>query len=147
MDTSGNPSISDHESEEYAQCEERDVDARDLELVNARHTLLADQLLVRIRTDLDSFSEAEMSVLENHGYFAAERSIRKHAPELIAPESKPAEPPYAEWIHEGKVGGELRDSRQRISLRRMLRTLGVDLCCGRNTCGHAYRGALRRGAT
>ena len=86
---------------------------------------LADDVLGKIRTDLDSFSEAEMSVLENHGYFAAERSIRKHAAELVAPDAKPAELPYPEWIDEAKVRRELSDSARRISLRRILRTLGM----------------------
>lgn len=86
---------------------------------------LADDVLGKIRTDLDSFSEAEMSVLENHGYFAAERSIRNHAPELVTQGAKPAETPYPEWIDEARVRRELRDSARRISVRRILRTLGI----------------------
>jgi hypothetical protein len=78
-----------------------------------------------VRTDLDSFSEAEMSVLENHGYFTAERSIRKHAAEPVSPGAKPAEPPYPEWTDEAKVRRELRDSARRISFRRILRTMRV----------------------
>jgi NTE family protein len=86
---------------------------------------LADDVLSKVRTDLDSFSEAEMSVLENQGYFTAERSIRKHAAELVSPGAKPAEPPYPEWTDEAKVRRELRDSARRISFRRILRTMRV----------------------
>lgn len=86
---------------------------------------LADDVLGKIRTDLDSFSEAEMSVLENHGYFAAERSIRQHATELVPADATPAHAPYHEWTDEAKVRRELRDSAQRLSLRRIVRTLAA----------------------
>ena len=85
---------------------------------------LADDVLSKIRTDLDSFSEAEMSVLENHGYFAAERSIRKHAPDLVGADAAPARAPYPAWTDEATVRRELRDSARRFSLRRILRTRG-----------------------
>jgi NTE family protein len=85
---------------------------------------LADDVLSKIRTDLDSFSEAEASVLENHGYFAAERSIRKHAPDLATADGVPARAPYPAWTDEAKVRRELRDSARRFSLRRILRTRG-----------------------
>src|SRR5437879_2955903 len=39
--------------------------------------------------------------------------------------SQPADPPYREWIDEATVRRELRESHQRISLRRILRTLGA----------------------
>ncbi|MGE5230469.1 MAG: patatin-like phospholipase family protein, partial [Deltaproteobacteria bacterium] len=80
---------------------------------------LADDVLSKIRTDLDSFSEAEACVLENHGYFAAERSIRKHGPDLPAPAAPPARAPYPAWTDEAKVRRELRDSARRFSLRRI----------------------------
>ena len=66
-----------------------------------------------------------MSVLENHGYFAVERSIQKHAADLVPPDATPAQAPYPEWTDEAKVRRELRDSARRISLRRILRTLGI----------------------
>lgn len=82
---------------------------------------LTDDVLERIRTDLDAFSEAEMCVLENHGYWSAERSIRKHDPELIPAGAPAPASPYPEWIDEMKVRRELRDSHKRVSLRRLFR--------------------------
>ncbi len=35
-----------------------------------------------IRTDMDSFTEAEAKILENHGYFMADLAIRRHARHL-----------------------------------------------------------------
>jgi NTE family protein len=86
---------------------------------------LATEVLGRIRTDLDAFSEGEMSVLENHGYFLADRSVRKWVPSLLPDSPPPAAAPYADWVDEAKVRKELRDSHRRISLRRVLRMAGV----------------------
>jgi hypothetical protein len=81
---------------------------------------LTDDVLERIRTDLDAFSGAEMSVLENHGYWSAERSVRKHDPELIPTGAPAGTSPYPEWTDEAKVRRELRDSHKQVSLRRLL---------------------------
>lgn len=80
---------------------------------------LADELLGRIRTDLDSFNEAEMRVLENSGYWAAERSSRRHDPRLVPSVSTAAATPYPEWVEETMVRRELQDSHKRFSLRRL----------------------------
>jgi NTE family protein len=80
---------------------------------------LTDEVLERIRTDLDAFSEAEMSVLENHGYWSAERSVRKHDPDLIAGSIVAAASPYPQWLDEARVRRALRDSHKRLSLRRL----------------------------
>jgi NTE family protein len=80
---------------------------------------LTDDVLERIRTDLDAFSEAEMSVLENHGYWSAERSVRKHDPELIPLGATTPGSPYREWTDEPKVRRELRHSHKPFSLRRL----------------------------
>jgi NTE family protein len=80
---------------------------------------LTDDVLERIRTDLDAFSEAEMCALENHGYWSTERSVRKHDPHLIPAAAPTAASPYPEWTNEAKVRHELRDSHKRISLRRL----------------------------
>lgn len=62
-----------------------------------------------IRTDLDAFSEAECSILENHGYLLAETAIRKHAPELIS-RDVPWKPPHPEWIDAARARQALADS-------------------------------------
>jgi hypothetical protein len=82
---------------------------------------LTDEVLERIRTDLDAFSEAELCVLENHGYWSAERSVRKHDPQLIPADAPTAASPYPEWIDEAKVRWELRDGHKRFAMRRLLR--------------------------
>jgi NTE family protein len=64
-----------------------------------------------IRTDLDSFSEAEASILENHGYLLAETAIHKHVPELVAHEV-PWKPPHPEWLDAAKVRQALATSDQ-----------------------------------
>lgn len=83
---------------------------------------LTDQVLERVRTDLDSFSDAEMSVLENHGYWAAERSLAKHDLLLQAGRTiPPPVTPYPDWVDEAKVRCALTDSHKRFTLRRLLR--------------------------
>jgi len=80
---------------------------------------LTDDVLERIRTDIDAFSDAEMNVLENHGYWSAECSIRKHDRDLIPVGVPVAVFPYPEWINESKIRRDLRDSHKRLSLRRL----------------------------
>lgn len=63
-----------------------------------------------IRTDLDAFSEAEASVLENHGYLLADAAVQTHAAAL-APGSWPAcQVPHPEWMDEPRVRAALKDS-------------------------------------
>jgi NTE family protein len=62
-----------------------------------------------IRTDLDAFSEAEASILENHGYLLAETAIRKHVPQLITHDI-PWKPPHPEWLDAAKARAALADS-------------------------------------
>jgi NTE family protein len=78
---------------------------------------LVDESIAEIRTDLDAFTDAEQRVLENHGYFAANRSIARY---LAAPPVTPAplSPPHPDWLDENKVRQALRDSHRRVSLRR-----------------------------
>src|SRR5207249_2014081 len=81
---------------------------------------LAQQILSEIRTDLDNFSDAEMSVLENHGYFLADRKLRCYTPELAGPNAPQARTPCPEWVDEARVREALRSSGRRISLSRLL---------------------------
>jgi NTE family protein len=74
------------------------------------------QLLSRVRTDLNSFSEGEVACLENHGYSLAEAALRSRAPQLLA---NPV--PEFVWPHRGwstdpqaKVALEYSSSRHLI---------------------------------
>jgi NTE family protein len=78
---------------------------------------LAKNFIAAIRTDLDSFSDAEASVLENHGYWLADAAIRKHVPELLPPNIPPLNVPNPEWAGpEDKIKDALKDSRTRTLL-------------------------------
>lgn len=44
---------------------------------------LASQVIARIRTDLDAFSDVEIDVLMNHGYMLADVALTVHAPGLV----------------------------------------------------------------
>jgi NTE family protein len=72
--------------------------------------------IATIRTDLDSFSEAEAAVLENHGYWLADAAIRVHTPALPAavPDLKV---PHPEWaLPEDKIKEALKDSSKHTLL-------------------------------
>jgi hypothetical protein len=66
--------------------------SRDTQMIFAKHFIAA------IRTDLDSFSEAEASVLENHGYWLADAAVRTHIPELLPANLPPLKVPNPDWV-------------------------------------------------
>ena len=72
--------------------------------------------IAAIRTDLDSFSDAEACVLENHGYALADAAIRKHVPELLPKPVPDLNIPHREWTDEEKVRMALKDSGKRTLL-------------------------------
>ena len=80
---------------------------------------LAEEVLGKVRTDLDRFSAAEMDVLENHGYWSTERAVRRYAPGLVGAGVPAAVGPYPEWEDEGRVREALRESHKRFSWRRV----------------------------
>jgi hypothetical protein len=80
---------------------------------------LAEEVLGKVRTDLDRFTGAEMSVLENHGYWSAERAVRRYAPGMAGAGVPAAVSPYPEWEDEGRVREALRESHKRFSWRRV----------------------------
>ena len=49
----------------------------------------------QIRTDMDSFSEAEQKIIERHGYGVADSAVRRYAPQLIMRDA-PARYPHPE---------------------------------------------------
>jgi len=78
---------------------------------------LVKKFIAAIRTDLDSFSDAEASVLENHGYWLADAAIRKHVPELLPANIPSLRVPYPDWAGpEDKVRQALTESNKRSLL-------------------------------
>jgi NTE family protein len=78
---------------------------------------LVTDVIARVRTDLDAFSRAEMSVLENHGYLMAEAAIRRRSPHLIRADSPPAVP-HPDWMNGQRVRNALTGSDKRTFLGR-----------------------------
>ncbi len=80
---------------------------------------LVDDVIAEVRTDLDAFSQAEMDVLENHGYMLAGAAIARHAPDLIhASPIPPVRAPRPDLVDEDRVRVALRDSGKRRLLGR-----------------------------
>lgn len=79
---------------------------------------LVDDILSRVRTDMDAFSDAEIAVLENHGYFLADAAVRQHAKELIAPDPLPFTPPHPDWLDEVRIRVAMKDSAKITPLGR-----------------------------
>ncbi|HEX6966317.1 MAG TPA: patatin-like phospholipase family protein, partial [Gemmatimonadaceae bacterium] len=76
---------------------------------------LATELIDRIRTDLDAFSEAEAAVLENHGYLLADVAIRRHVRALLPNEIPPLAVPHPAWLDEPRVRAALaRSGKQTV---------------------------------
>ncbi len=78
---------------------------------------LTKNFIAAIRTDLDRFSDAEASVLENHGYWLADAAIRKHVPQLLPASIPPLNVPNPSWKGpEDKIRAALKDSAKRTLL-------------------------------
>jgi NTE family protein len=71
---------------------------------------LVAEVLSQIRIDLDEFSDAEIAVLENHGYLMADIAVSRHVPHLAA--GPPAKPPHPDWLDEAKVRTALAESHK-----------------------------------
>jgi len=78
---------------------------------------LVKEVVSGVRTDLDAFTKAEMRVLINHGYYAADRRIGKYGDGLIATPG-PTQTPYPQWEDAAEVRRALRTSHRRVSLAR-----------------------------
>lgn len=74
---------------------------------------LARDVIAKIRTDLDAFSEAEAAILENHGYYLADAAIRKHVTQLLPDPLPELRPPHPQWVDEARVREALRESSRR----------------------------------
>ncbi len=75
---------------------------------------VVDDLISEVRTDMDGFSDAEIKVLENHGYTLADVAVRTHAPHAIAAGAAPFAPPHPEWFNERDVVDALSQSHRRF---------------------------------
>jgi NTE family protein len=73
---------------------------------------LIDEVISQVRIDLDPFSDAEIAVLENHGYLMADVALARHASELGAEGAPPARAPHPDWLDEAKVRRALADSHR-----------------------------------
>jgi NTE family protein len=72
---------------------------------------LIEDVISQVRTDLDAFSVAERSVLENHGYLLADAAARSHlAPGLIEPDAPAATAPHEDFLAEARVRRDLAQS-------------------------------------
>ncbi len=81
---------------------------------------LAKEVIAEIRTDLDSFSDAESAVLQNHGYFLAEAAIKKHAAALLPASPAPLAPPFPDWVPPRRTEAEIRFALKDSSKRKKL---------------------------
>jgi len=82
---------------------------------------LARDVIATIRTDYDAFSDAEVAVLENHGYFMAEAATRAHLPGVRQNPGARRAPlcaPHPAWMHETRIRAALRDSGRKKPFRR-----------------------------
>jgi len=70
-------------------------------------------LLQRVRTDLNAFSEAEQGCLENHGYYLADNAIRQWVPELLPKTLPNLEPPWPQLTDSNAVCRSLVESHKR----------------------------------
>ena len=77
-------------------------------------SLLVQEIISVIRTDLDAFTEAEAAVLENHGYWMTEAALQRRAPNLLASANQTvAQAPHPDWMDEDRVRQTLKDSSKR----------------------------------
>ena len=73
---------------------------------------LIEDVISQVRIDLDVFSDAEIAVLENHGYFMAEIAIQRHAAHILGGSPPPPRAPHPDWLEESKVRRELAESQK-----------------------------------
>ena len=71
------------------------------------------QLIAGIRTDLDAFSDAEMAILENQGYLAADVAISAQLPESSRV-YRSLQVPWPEYLDGTVVSKALQHSHQRV---------------------------------
>ena len=85
---------------------------------------LAWRSISAIRTDMNCFTDAEIAILENHGYLLAEAAIQEHEKDLIEVNA-PLSLPHPEWLDEGKVAKALVSSHKHFTLKRFTDLLNI----------------------
>ncbi len=80
---------------------------------------LAWRSISAIRTDMNCFSDAEIAILENHGYLLAEAAIQQHEKDLISTNT-PLSIPHPDWMAEDKIKKALANSPKRVTLKRFI---------------------------
>jgi NTE family protein len=78
-----------------------------------------EQVMARVRTDMDRFTRAECEVLVNHGYASCEAAL-VHRPELLPHGATLPQLPYPDWAIEDRARLALCDSDRRFVAARML---------------------------
>jgi NTE family protein len=73
---------------------------------------LVEDIISEVRTDLDAFSDAEIAVLENHGYLLADAALQKHARALLPPNTVPLAIPHPQWMDQQRVAQALAESHK-----------------------------------
>ena len=73
----------------------------------------ARQLLSKVRTDLNSFSDGEMACLENHGYSLADAALKSRAPQLLSTQPPAFTWPHLEWRADEMAQTALQNSSNR----------------------------------
>ncbi|MEL7497016.1 MAG: patatin-like phospholipase family protein [Planctomycetota bacterium] len=76
-------------------------------------------VLNRVRTDLDSFTDGEQACLINHGYAITDTAIRRWCPELVAASSS-FEFPFPEFGSDDAALDQLKESSKRTVMKDFL---------------------------
>jgi NTE family protein len=79
-----------------------------------------EDILAKVRTDLDRFTEPEISVLENHGYMLSCRRLEKYCKDFYKSDVPSINWPNPDWQDEKKAREAMKDSSKRFVLKRML---------------------------
>jgi NTE family protein len=91
-------------------------DVPQAEFVDGYSERLVKDVIARVRTDMDHFTEAETAVLENHGYLLANAAVESYLCELASGARTPATQPQ-DWMDEARVRDALSDSHKRRLFR------------------------------
>lgn len=72
---------------------------------------LVEKYIAEVRTDLDAFSDAEIAVLQNQGYFMANAALQEYLSKTaLSIREAPFKVPYPDWLDADKVSKALEDS-------------------------------------